>query len=38
LIRNFLSILKIPIEEEEEKPEEKEKEEPVEEEIIDQKR
>jgi len=38
LIRNFLSILKIPIEEEEEKPEEEEKEEPVEEEPIDQKR
>jgi len=37
LIRNFLSILNIPIEEEE-KPEEEEKEEPVEEEIIDQKR
>lgn len=37
LIRNFLSILEIPIEEEE-KPEEEEKEEPVEDEPIDRTR
>lgn len=37
LIRNFLSILEIPIEEEE-KPEEEEKEEPVEEETISRER